>query len=929
MAGRRESQESLVRLYRLLVGAGNVVELRALDVRGKPNGPTHTEAGFFDHDHLAELADHAARLTRTAAGVYYTLNPLNPDLMARCCNRADWAKQGSSATDAHVLRRRWLLLDADPVRVSGISAAEEEKALARDAAVGVRAWLADQGWPAPIFADSGNGYHLLYRIELPADDGGVVERVLLALAERFDTDKVKIDRKVFNPSRINKLYGTWARKGENLADRPHRLARVLDVAGLDPSADQLPDDLQVVPVELLNDLAGEKQQHQKKEQKTAGAAAGGNNGDGHYAARLMVDRWLSDRDVAFRVKDKPDGKGRTVYVLKDCPFDSSHGDPDSCIMQESGGKLSAQCFHNSCSGRGWQEFKEAIGKPDGHHYDPPMEGRKREGRATPATPATPASRKPRAPSPWKPFPLGALPGVVRDHVTAAAACIGCDPALVALPELAALAAAIGNSRAVVLKRGWSEPPCIWAVTVAESGAQKTPAFDVAVGPLQQIQCELEEAHRDALEHHRKAGGDRDDAPPNPPRFVTTDATIEAMAEMQRHHPRGGFAACDELDTWFQGLTNYKGKNGGSDRAKWLQMHSAKVLIVDRKTQPEDRLVVRRALASVCGTIQPGVLAKALSKDALAAGLGARFLFAMPPRRARVWSEDEIEDDLAKRYDALLRSLLGLQLKDARKREPHFLGLSRDAKALWVDYFNTWGRIQLDAEDAERAAFSKIEGYAARLMLIHHVVCHVGVEDGHERAVTAESAGAGIEMAKWFAREAVRIYSMLAETDEGRELRRLVEFVQRRDGRASVRDLQKSNARKYPRSEDAEADLQRLVEAGLARWLDPASAPRGGNVSRVVELLRQTSDTSDTWPGGEGETPGEEDQVSEVSDVWRGRPASESYGLCPRCGRPKNSPFAYLCGPCSGAATPTPVAEVAEAAEAPEGGDTSFDFGANV
>src|ERR1019366_2348578 len=52
------------------------------------------------------------------------------------------------------------------------------------------------------------------------------------------------------------------------------------------------------------------------------------------------------------------------------PFDAGHG-PDSCIMQAPNGQLSAQCFHNGCHGRGWQEFKEAIGKPNAHHFDPP------------------------------------------------------------------------------------------------------------------------------------------------------------------------------------------------------------------------------------------------------------------------------------------------------------------------------------------------------------------------------------------------------------------------------------------------------------------------------------------------------------------------------------------------------------------------------
>lgn len=93
--------------------------------------------------------------------------------------------------------------------------------------------------------------------------------------------------------------------------------------------------------------------------------------------RLLIDCWLSDRGIAFRKKDQPDGKGRTVYVLGACPFDPSHADPDSCIMQEPGGRLSAMCQHTSCKGRGWQHFKEALGPPQAHHFDPPYGGRSR------------------------------------------------------------------------------------------------------------------------------------------------------------------------------------------------------------------------------------------------------------------------------------------------------------------------------------------------------------------------------------------------------------------------------------------------------------------------------------------------------------------------------------------------------------------------
>ncbi|MBL8795502.1 MAG: AAA family ATPase [Planctomycetia bacterium] len=99
-------------------------------------------------------------------------------------------------------------------------------------------------------------------------------------------------------------------------------------------------------------------------------------------SKLDVDRWLADRGIEFKRKPQ-DSHGKAVWTLAKCPFLDGH-DWDSCITQESGGKLGAKCFHNGCVGKGWQEFKERIGKPDGHHYDPPLNGKKQADAGTDA-----------------------------------------------------------------------------------------------------------------------------------------------------------------------------------------------------------------------------------------------------------------------------------------------------------------------------------------------------------------------------------------------------------------------------------------------------------------------------------------------------------------------------------------------------------------
>ena len=104
-----------------------------------------------------------------------------------------------------------------------------EKEAAKAKARAVRAWLGERGWPEPLAADSGNGYHLLYRVDLENSEEAtaLVKSCLVSLAAKFDDDTVKVDTAVYNAARIVKAYGSMASKGDSTEDRPHRIARLL------------------------------------------------------------------------------------------------------------------------------------------------------------------------------------------------------------------------------------------------------------------------------------------------------------------------------------------------------------------------------------------------------------------------------------------------------------------------------------------------------------------------------------------------------------------------------------------------------------------------------------------------------------------------------------------------------------------------------
>jgi DNA polymerase I-like protein with 3'-5' exonuclease and polymerase domains len=470
--------------------------------------------------------------------------------------------------------------------------------------------------------------------------------------------------------------------------------------------------------------------------------------------------------------------------------------------------------------------------------------------------------------PYQPFPVDALPAPLADYVRQGAEALGCDPAYVALPVLSAVGAAIGNSRALRLKRGWEEPPVFWTAIVGDSGTLKTPAYTLGVRHLFRRQKHIfddykvaEEAYRQELRDYRKRerradkdGSDPGDPPDDPilRRIVVSDTTIEKLARVLGDNPRGVLVARDELSAWLGSFTRYKGGAGGSDLPNWLQLHQAGTITVDRRTGDRPTLYVHPATASVTGGIQPGVLVRALTPEFLESGLVARFLLAMPPKRPKRWTEAEIDLDTETGYQRLLDHLLELEMDGGAEKTPHVLHLSPAAKDAWVAFYGDWAQEQVAAEGDMAAAFSKLEAYTARFALLHHVVNHVEVGTDDLRPVGTKSVEAGVTLCRWFADEDRRIYATLTEAAEDREARLLVEFIRSRGGVVSARDLMRSNSRKYPDPDSAEQALDVLAQAGVAEWVDRPPTTKGGRPSKQFRLASDADKTDKTPETDDGE-----------------------------------------------------------------------------
>lgn len=456
------------------------------------------------------------------------------------------------------------------------------------------------------------------------------------------------------------------------------------------------------------------------------------------------------------------------------------------------------------------------------------------------------------------FPVDALPQPLRRFVAAGAKAIGCDPSYLALPLLVALAAAVGNTRRLELKRGWAVPPILWAAVVGESGTTKTPAFKLVMRPARERQQKALDRHAEETKQHDaalarwekdfaawKRSKDQSEEPPAKPaaphaeRYIVSDTTVEALAPILQANPRGLMLARDELAGWLGSFDRYAGKGGGgADAANWLSMFNAETVIVDRKTGTPRTIHVPQAAVCVTGGIQPGILQRALGAEHRESGLAARLLLSHPPRRAKTWTEADIdpkaEADLARLFDRLYE----LRPVESGEHEgrPVLVRLSADAKAAWTTYYNAHAKEQANLTGDLSAAWSKLEEYAARLALVLHFARWAANDPMLTNAdvVDAESMIAGIALATWFKGEARRVYVQLGETDADRDQRRLVEWLERRGGSATAREVQQG-CRWLKEPGAAEAALEEMVKAQRGSWRPHNTSAKGGRPSRAFAL----------------------------------------------------------------------------------------------
>jgi hypothetical protein len=860
---------------RALVGEGAVFETRALHVARNGSGFTRTVSGYFTDP--AEAARFLAAVDGFARGMYVTLNEVNPALLARAANRLrEVGKADPTTADAEIVRRTRLLVDVDPVRPSGITATDAEHAAALDRARAIRDVLVEMGAPAPLLVDSGNGAQVILGIDLPADDGGLVKRVLEGLAFRFDDDAVRVDRTVYNPARIVKVPGTLTRKGDATPDRPHRRAAILEG----------PDHLDVTPRETLEAVAA-----------WAPAPEARPRSAHRPGEKFDLDAWLDRHGIESR-RPRP-WRGGTLHSIS-CHRNPDHGF-DAWVAQDGDGMLAAGCFHNTCTFKTWRDLKDAF-EPS-RIETRPAPGRPARTTEAPdvaepewirevmdeAPPLDPEMAGPSTGTPWEEpveffnpdraaFPVDALPEWLRSFVEAESEATQTPLDLAGCMALATVAGGLSKKFRVQAKPGWSEPINLYTAVVLPPAERKSATVADVVDPIADVEREiisaaepviaLAEIERDRLQQRAKSlqsqaakASDLEAVPlmkeaaeitarirtmvvPSRPVLLADDVTPERLATVLQQQ-KGRIAILSPEGELFDLAAGRYATNGAPNFHVFLKGHSGDDLRVDRVGRPSE--YVQAPGITIGITIQPDVLRSITGKPGFRGrGFLGRFLYSVPAPRLGSRDADSapvpdaVRSDYRRKMALLWRTPATLDANGAIV--PRVLRFSWEARDILTAFskeleprlgpsgdlgtINDWA--------------GKLAGAVVRLAGILHMADRVSdgnVDPGEE--VDGPTVERAISLGRYFTEHAIVAFRAMRTDQTADDAEYLLRWIleQRRAGRETFtrRDAHAAKRYRFSKAEDLDPALRFLTAHG---WIRPqtSTGKRGpGRPSAVYEI----------------------------------------------------------------------------------------------
>ena len=327
--------------------------------------------------------------------------------------------------------------------------------------------------------------------------------------------------------------------------------------------------------------------------------------------------------------------------------------------------------------------------------------------------------------------------------------------------------AIGNTHRVSFKKEWTESALIFLIMIGKAGTNKSHPLSFALRPIEKYdKISYNEYLRKNQEFvkiekltkkERAEQGIDDPLKPSFKKFIVSDFTQEALAEVHKCNLRGITAYNDEIAGFFKNFNRYK---KGSEMEFWLSAWSGKPIKIDRKTG--EPIFIPYPFISIGGTIQNALLSEIAKESRNENGFLDRILFVYPENiKKEYWSDTNINEETVTIWDNIISKMLQLELEydDVGNPKPVVLEFSIEAKNILFG----WQKINTDqcnnpeTEDYG-SIYSKLDIYILRIALILEILSYAcGESDKVE--ISPKSVEGAISIIGYFKRTAEKVYSI--------------------------------------------------------------------------------------------------------------------------------------------------------------------------
>lgn len=330
-------EQQIRQWFDIFKNGNELTEIRLISNEGK------TASGYFTN--VDTMIEAVAPYTKNFS-VYFTINLISPDVYGRPQKDIISTRVKNTTADSEIIKRKFVLLDLDPKRATGVNATEEQLNFAKKKANEIYQFLKDTGFYPPIVICSGSGVHLYLACDLEVSEktDNIIKRFTQAISMLFSDDKVDVDEKVFNRARIARCCGYYNRKGSSEdTERPQRMCRFV----------KIPNEIEINKIEYFEKIANLYPEEQIKPNYT-------NN---YSSEAFDLDTFIQKHNIPVTHKlEVTDG---TRYYLEHCLFNAQHKGKDAILFRHKNGAIAYFCYHNSCRNYTWRDVR-LMYEPDAY-----------------------------------------------------------------------------------------------------------------------------------------------------------------------------------------------------------------------------------------------------------------------------------------------------------------------------------------------------------------------------------------------------------------------------------------------------------------------------------------------------------------------------------------------------------------------------------